>query len=439
MASSSSPGGGRKPSIAPTFDETLTIRKRRASSIDLMAPSPLPEEMYTARALLDRINYADQRLESTTRYLTPNSRKLLTIYKNACLDLHLDLDEVEEDQKRDQINIIRNFDVDLHQRTFLKDVSSPQLLSEIITLRCNAYMARYGDYAAHFVHILRKEAAVKPKTAFAAKLSGQQLWTEISAAIKDEHRVWSHQRAIHPDLVPTTYAVVENCRRAGIMNSAHMIGLIHLYADRNSAFHRGLKEDIAARRFDTIAHSIFEDLRDLSSVCPPDKPEEEVVMRAILEQLRDEWFDSSYAPDQPSAWNHKPAIRAVQAELEKTKTVKEDMVRNSAKMAAERLGLTAQYADLLVGAATKPTLPQQLPAPGLGYATTSAKGKGKGKAKPPKAHKDIAPSERANVWQWIMDQQTGQNQKIMDAMTQQREINRVVSQYRETFGEDGPL
>ncbi|KAL8748383.1 MAG: hypothetical protein Q9184_007345 [Pyrenodesmia sp. 2 TL-2023] len=218
------------------------------------------------------------------------------------------------------------------------------------------------------------------------------------------------------------------------MNADHMIRLIHLYADRNSAFHRGLKEDLAAKQFDTVAHSIFEDLRDLSSVCPPDKPEEEVVMRAVLEQLRDEWFDSSYAPDQPATWNHKPAIRAIQAELEKSKTVKEDIVRNSAKMAAARLQLTAEYADLQVGAATKSVLPPQLPAPGLGPATTSAKGKGKAKA--PKAQKDIAPSERAKVWQWIIDQQTGQNEQIMDAIPQQREINRVVSQYRRALEED---
>ncbi len=435
MATRSSPRRTRTNSTTtPNFNATIAVRKRRSRTIDLTAPSPLQDDFYTAEAILDRISYAEQRLESTTRYLTPNSTKLLMVYKNACLDFHLDYHELTEDEKREHIQQIRMFDIDLSRKTFLTDVSSQSLLSEIITLRLNAYMARYGDYASHFVHHLRKEAAVKPQTAFASTISGQHLWTEISDAINRESTVWKRQRAIDAELVPTTYAVVENCRRAGIMNSDHMLSLIHLYADRNMAFHRGFKEDLEAKRYSEVAKCIFEDLRDLSSVCPPDKPQEEMVMRAVLEGLRDEWFDASHAPDQPLGWNHKPAIRAVQAQLEKSKTVKPDLIRNSAKMAAARLGLTAEYADLLVGVAITPVVPHQLPAPGPGPATTSAKGK----TKVQKPSRPIKVSDRKKVWAWIMEQQTGQHEGIMKAMTTQREINRVVSQYRQTFGEDAP-
>ncbi|KAI4192231.1 MAG: hypothetical protein LQ346_004410 [Caloplaca aetnensis] len=209
------------------------------------------------------------------------------------------------------------------------------------------------------------------------------------------------------------------------MNADHMLSLIHLYADRNPAFHRGLKEDLEAKRFSVIANCIFEDLRDLSSVCQPDKPEEKMVMRAVLEGLRDEWFDVSCAPDQPQAWNHTPAIRAVQAQLEESKVVKEEVIRNSAKMAPTRLGLTAEYADLLVGVATTPVVPHQLPAPGPGPATTSAKGK----AKVQKPSRPIKVADRRRVWEWIMDQQTGQHPEIVNAMARHEEINHAVAEY----------
>ncbi|KAI4117374.1 MAG: hypothetical protein LQ338_007563 [Usnochroma carphineum] len=436
MAGNLSSDASRDTSTVPESHQNLTIRKRRQTG-DLDAPLPLrSDDMYTLQCVTERRDYAITRLESKTRYLTPNSEKLLTLYNNACWDFVLE-EEVAEwtaEKRKRHIEEIRAYETHISTAGFVKDISSPGLLAELITLRRYVYLARYGDYAAHLVSHLRKEAAIKPRTAFAETISGKQHWSEISNAIREESPVWTEQRAQDVELVPTTYAVYDNCVRAGIRNHDHMIAVIHVYADRNVAFHRGLQENLEAQKYATIAKWLYEDLRDLSSVCSPAMAEAEEVMRVVLEQLRDEWFDVTYAPDQPEGWNHKPAIRAVHDQLKNTKKVKEDTLRAVAEKAAQRLGLDDQNSELLMQAAAEPATPQQLPPPGPGSPTVSGKGEGKAS----KAKRAVDTSDRRRAWDYIMEQQSGQYSQIKMTLAKQREINRAVSAYRHAYGESPP-
>ncbi|KAL9600844.1 MAG: hypothetical protein Q9219_002886 [cf. Caloplaca sp. 3 TL-2023] len=156
---------------------------------------------------------------------------------------------------------------------------------DIIGLRRHAYLARYGDYATN----------VDLQTAFADKISGQYQWTQISAAIKEESLDWKAHGPRFLERVKTTYAVYASCRWAGIQNHSHMITLVHMYAEGNTAFHRGLQTDLENHKYATIAKFLFD------SVCPPNMADQEIAMRAVLEQLRDEWFDDEYVPDEPEA------------------------------------------------------------------------------------------------------------------------------------------
>lgn len=325
------------------------------------------------------MDYALQRLNSTTRYLTPNSRKLLTLYKDACFDLHLELDDLLPAEKKEHIDALQGYEANISTTYFLKDVSAPELLQELVKLRRHAFLARYGDYARHIVAQLRKgAAAAQPPTQYADKLSGQFLWSDISNSIKEESTTWQSQGSLQVDLVPVTFAIYHNCKVAGIQNFDNMISLIHLYADRNVAFHWGIQEDLEAQRYSVIAQCIFEDLRDLSSVCTPAMADTETALRALLEQMRDDWFETCDAPDQPQGWDNKPAIKEQYKQLKKGKKVKEGTLRLVAQRAATRLSYDQENEDLVVQAATETPNPSyQLPPPGPGAPTSSSKGKSK--------------------------------------------------------------
>lgn len=434
--SGSPSSSGRNPSATPNWQANISVRKHRTRTVDLAAPTPLPsDDLYTSECLNQRIDYAKQRLQSTTRYLTPNSRKLLTIYHDACWDLHLKVNTDSNKGRKIHLDTIRKFETDLSTKHFLNDVSSSDLLQEVINLRRQSFLARYGDYTAYIATKLRQGAAAKkPKTQYAEKISGQFIWTGISKKLKEEAPTWRADRAKYPELVPTCYAVYANCRAAGIQNADRMMDLIHLYAERNAAFHRGIKEDLETQNYARIAQCIHEDLRDLASVCPPSMADEEIIFRALLEQMRDDWFDTSFAPDQPGGWSFKPAIREVYDQLQKKKAAKDDAFRKVAERAANRLQWDQENEELLVQAVTTVSDPFKLPPPGPEHSTVSSKGKAKASI----ASDPVDVSDRRKAWDTIMKQQTGQLKALERTLSQQRRINRIVSAYRATYGEDAP-
>ncbi|KAL9014322.1 MAG: hypothetical protein Q9173_001030 [Seirophora scorigena] len=410
---------------------SLPVRKPRSRTIDLTVPPPLVLDIsYTSEVLFERMGYAAQRLGSTTRYLTPNSRKLLTIYHDVCANLHLEYDDTPDDEKAQAIGAVRDFEVQMSRAHFLRDVSSSELLQELISLRQMTFWARYGDYAGHIASKLRHAAAVaQPPTPHADKISGNFQWTKISQSLKEEAKDWKSDGSQYPDRVPTIYAVWANCNTAGIQEHETMIRIIHLYADRNEAFHRGLQGYLEKPEYWKIARCLYEDLRDLASVCPPSMVDTELMWRSVLEQLRDDWFDISAGPTNPGNWNHKPAIRTAHEQLRKSKAEHQRNLQLIAAKAANRLALDKGTEDLLVQASTQPPSPFQLPAPGPGTPMMSYKGKGKAKAAKP-----VDVSDQRKVWDTIMKQQLGQLPQLEMTLSKQREINRVVSAYRAAYG-----
>ncbi|KAI4091804.1 MAG: hypothetical protein LQ344_003908 [Seirophora lacunosa] len=408
---------------------TLPVRKTRTRTIDLNPPQPLVfDSSYTSEALSQRLGYADQRLGSTTRYLTPNSQKLLTIYRNTCADLHLEFDDTPEDKKAQAIGALRHFEIRMSSVHFLNDVSSTELLEELISLRQRTFWARYGHSK-----LRNAAAAAQPPTPHADTISGSFKWSQISQAIRDEEENWKRDGSRYPELVPTTYAVYSNCKRAGIHEYKTMIGIIHFYAGRNEAFHRGLQGYLEEPDYFKVAQCLYEDLRDLASVCPPSMADTELMWRSVLEQLRDDWFDISDGPDQPGNWNHKPAIKTAHERLRKSKAEHQRDLQSIGAKAANRLALDKETEDLLVQAYTQPPSPFQLPAPGPGTPTMSSKGKGKAKAAKP-----VDVSDQRKAWDTIMKQQLGQLPQLEMTLSKQREINRVVSAYRAAYGDDPP-
>ena len=269
--------------------------------MELITPGPLSSVAgYTPERLEERADYADARLTSTTRVPTPNIAKLLTLYKNACMEMHLGYETLSRADLAARAEEIRGYDQDLSEQEWMRDNPDSTMPDEVLKLRKLVYWARYGDYAAHMASQLRKKAGEDPKTAFAEKISGQFLWTDISAQLKREERAYNKTFLRDESVVPTIIAVHEARGPVGIDVDA-MIRTIHLYADRNAAFHRSLKEMLKAQEYLGIAKIIFDDLKDLGSICSPAPSDDEAAIRALLEQLRDEGFETSFNSDKPES------------------------------------------------------------------------------------------------------------------------------------------
>ncbi|KAL9579894.1 MAG: hypothetical protein Q9203_006520 [Teloschistes exilis] len=158
----------------------------------------------------------------------------------------------------------------------------------MIKLRRYVVWARYGDYASHVTAILRDKSKEAEPTPFAAEeKSGQYLWKDVSLRLRQEESAYRQYVFQDQSLVKTTHAGYTAANRAGI-DFDTIITPIHHFAGPNSAFHNGLKEELEEGRSNTTAHHIFNDLKDLSSLCPPELAEQELRMRVILEALRDE-------------------------------------------------------------------------------------------------------------------------------------------------------
>ena len=182
MNSNSPTKSGKGPSNIPNPQFNLAVRKKRALTKDLKLPQAVLHELYTEELIRERIDYSEQRLNSTTRYLTPNSRKLLELYKNALYDFELERSTMTGQETRAALDELRHFESTMNSAGNLNDVSSDKLLKELIDFRRQVYLARYGYYAAHAAAEIRSHAAATGSP-YGERLSGAHLWTKISQDI----------------------------------------------------------------------------------------------------------------------------------------------------------------------------------------------------------------------------------------------------------------
>ena len=402
--------------------------------MDLVTPVPLSSVAeYTPQRLIERADYADARLTSTTRVPTPNTAKLLTLYKQACMDLHLELEdeEISQAERTKKAEEIRGYDQEFSDQEWFRENPASAIPENLLKLRKYTYWARYGDYAGHMASQLRKKAG-SAKTAFSEANSGQFLWTDISQNIKKEEPSYKENCFRKIDTVTTTFAVYEACVHIGI-DSDNMINLIHMYADRNKAFHKGLKEMLEGQKFLSIAKCIFDDLNELPSICPPELSDDESAMRALLEQLRDEWFDISSNPNEPEAWIRKPAIEEAYNALQKSKQAREQHDLSIAQRAENRKIALDEDIDLLLQAATNPE-DGKLLKKGPTSPTTNKSGKSKKR----KASQPIDVSNRSEAWKTIRKQQQQLHGDVLETLSKQREVNRIFSAYRAKYGSSLP-
>ena len=378
-------------------------------------PLGTPAE-YTKEEIQRRAEYAEARLQSTTRKPTPNTIKALTVYKAACEELHKNYDNLSKDDQVPLIDEIRSYDDSISKREWLRENPTSSILNDVLLLRRYSYWARYADWAEYMTKMLRKGAKTQ-QSAFAKHIPSEHLWTDISAAIKKEERECKANGFKNYELVPKTYAVYEACTKASILFHP-MIDIIHGYAAGNEAFHSGLEEMLDSANFAMIAQTLHDDLNDLGTVCPPDMSEEEDAMRAVLLQIKDEWFDSSFRPFQPASWNATSNLQALVPTPKSSNTTGHQKAlqqshQSVALGASHRLN-QAEEEILLLRQANDPRVTQ--------------------KDSKRKARTDIDVNDRRKAWQQIQEIQMDHWSNVRRTLVEQRNLNRVVSGYREEYG-----
>lgn len=408
----------------------LASRRKRAStaSQDLRVPPPeaLPSH-YTPDRVQKGIDYATARL---SRNPTPNTEKLLTLYKAACVAALDDLVNTAQATK-ENLDEIRGYEMTMSNKLWIAEVPSFQqeeLVKNLLQLRRFTFWVRYGDYAQVLSHMLRSTAADN-KVEYWKDISGQYNWTQISKAIRDEQGIWDKYGSGKPQQVQTTLAVYNACQHSR-MEHDNMIEIIHLYAERNTAFHRGLSETIEKHKYNQIADWLERDLRDLPSIVPVGWIEQEVIMKASLEALRSEWFDTTSEPDEPLSWTWKPALASYGESLKKdqNKAEKENQLA-IAKIAAELLAIVDEEAEPLAQAFLLPNkemFPPEVP-------DTTAKGKAKRKASQP-----IDVSDRKKAFATICEQHESAHDERKKSISHVRELNRTLLAYRDEYGSESP-
>lgn len=329
----------------------LPVRRARASTIEIQPPRPESKiEAYGPERVQEGLDYASHRLQSKKRKPTPNTQRLLILYHGACKQYLENFTKQSSDENACTLDEIRGYEVDMSYRGWITDVPSSVNAKAFMALRRMTYLARYGDYTKVMATKLRTASQSAPRINNWTEISGQHVWTEISDRLKEEAPIWKKDKALNPELVKTTRAVADACYRIGITLD-NMIHIINTYGERNETFHSQLESWLETEQYPRVASMIHDDLLDLASICPVEESENEEAMRALLEALRDEWFDTSRDIANPGTWRYKAAITATHDD-KKERTEKAEAWRmHVAEKAAKRLDLAEEDLELIIQAA----------------------------------------------------------------------------------------
>ena len=418
----------------------------RAQTVQLECPTPESSpDKYTKSRVRAGIEFAECRLRSTTRKASPILEKMLIVYNAACKAYLTHEDNLDPDEQNKLLLEIRGYETDLSNKNWMQVAGSDaaqKLQDELITLRHMQYYARYGDYAKRLVHQVRVETA-KRQTARWQDISGLYQWSEISQKIKDESTWWqAHGSTKGVNNIETTYAIFTGCCTIGI-DFDQTIRAIHTYGARNSMVHNLIDTMVISGNFPGVAKTIHRDLNDLASLMPIDMIGEEEFMRATLEELRDTWFDASLDLDNPLVWTATPALKqeyvtnksqSTSIKLKARDTHEEGVARGAARR-IEKLETEAQLVSQLEASLKTPMPLNALPAPGPFTPTSPSKAKSKKR----KASQELSYSDaRKKAWTSVSEQQMRSISSFRVSLAAQREVNRIVSHYKETFGTSPP-
>ncbi len=426
-------------SSSPQHEIAVRRTRPRANTEDLEPPrpEPLPKDYSDARVQAG-IDYAERRLNSTKRKPSPILEKLLLIYKGACSEfLRQKHKKFENVRQNKLLSEIRGYEEEMARRPWVcavGDEYTESLQREVVKLRRLQFFARYGDYTQRVAHLLR-DSTRRKQTESWREVSGTFKWSDISERITSESRYWKlYGSSKGLDDVETTYAVYQGCETTGI-GFKQALAAIHTYGARNEARQNSINDLVAEGRWTDIATTLAEDLRDLSNTMPIELKDEEAEVRAILLQLRDQWFTmgafNSVVDELAQPWMWLPTPQLIQECMDSRTPEKRQAARRAnedqvAQGAAKRIQKLDEEKELVQHLSTELEA-NAIPA-----------------AEPIPPRRKREPSQEASVqdrkkaWRTIQDQQRRARASYRASLGLQGEVNRVVSHYKGQFGSSPP-
>ena len=139
------------------------------------------------------------------------------------------------------------------------------------------------------------------------------------------------------------------------------------------------------------------------------------------------------SPSQPGAWNAKSDLNEYAMALRKdTKAAREAQAQAIGLKAEQLLTMEKNEAHLVAQASLKPNpthLPSQSSDPTLTAVTSKSKRK---------ASSELAIADRKRAFQGIVRLQQRSHESYRQTLSMQRETNRTISAYHESYGSDPP-
>jgi hypothetical protein len=410
----------------------------RANTADLSPPKPEnnPND-YTIERLNAGVQYAEQRLQSKTRKPTPQTEKVLGIYLSTCRDaIQKKTDTTLPSSEINKIlEDVREMESDLSYRAWLIGIGKlDDLQHALICLREARYLALYGDYLEMMTREFKGRALniETSSTEYSAKHLAFQKWTEISENIELEKVQWTLEGSAKPELVKTTYAIFNSCRDLGL-EFAPTVKLIHLYADRNRKFHSGINVMIEKGDFAGVASTLYHDLQELSRVIPVKRRDEETLVRSILLELKDRWFEQ-FIPEVPGSWIPTEELKAefVAKDPAKKAKAQEERVRCMRESAIKAFKELEKNEQLFKQMET-PNTPRKLPSKGFPTTTPSSKKRGKRKAQ------EYTPkTRRKKLFEEVMSKVDHARRLHKTSLEVMGEANHIAVAYRSEYGSSPP-
>ena len=400
---------------------------------------------YTSERIKQGIDYATRRLDSATRKPSSILEKLLIIYRNSCLD-YLESVCSAPDRSTELLSEIRGYETRLSDKQWaatIPDKSTQELQDELLKLRQLQFYSRYGDYFKQVAHRLRTDSRER-ETANWELLSGQYIWSDIRSRVIREENPWKEHGSRYPDKVKTTYAIW-SCSESTGLNFDQLILAVDAYGARNEAMHNSLEVYLSEGRYTDIAVLLHQDLGDLSSTIPANLQDREEGYRAILLQLRDEWFYINPGNDEdeddfdtPRLWRPTDklyllmkAAKNLQKKAQAIAVHQEDVARG-----AKRLIEKADEEEALVKQLQTKLSPNTMPEPGP--LPTGKAGKSAAEKSKRKASQDLKGPDRKKAWTTFESVRSKAVATFHQSLQTMREANRVVSDYTENWNSPPP-
>lgn len=368
---------------------------------------------YNRERVQRRIQYAETLLSSKTELLTPNTEKLIILYKATCHEYDFKHHELTVAQKKQYRADIRIYEKHMKVNPLLRRLAAKSQEVSLLKLRRHAYCMRYRHYMLAIMKVLKQpvdwvQAVVATQPVDHRKIlfvHNQIISEDYCAAKHGINRLGSVSRRIH-----------DACKNLSVGLNA-TLEVIYKFTVTNDTYSAGLEPALKAHKFTVVAEYLYNDLRDLTSCFSSGQSDIEDVLRALLEQLISDWFEiPDSSTHQPKDW--KPTSPAKKVG---------DAVHAHGRLGEEHIESVVGKVEARLIAARQAEDSSSQSVSSSDFASSSSSGLN-AQSTPHARILENDMSERKRIWFAIFSHASNTPDDVMKMLLEHREINRMVAE-----------